>query len=166
MALYDGKPSFGRHIIEPGLVERLLDRIQPFISVETPELIDGARRERLWYYPPEAIREAVINSLVHRDWTYTTEVEMNRYAHQLEIINPGRMQNYMTIEKMLAGQRMPRNPLIADIMRDYGYVDARGMGVRRKIVPLTQKYSGKDAEFKATEDYLSVTLPAKVIHFK
>jgi ATP-dependent DNA helicase RecG len=67
----------------------------------------------------------------------------------------------MTIEKMLAGQRSPRNQIIAEIMRDYGYVDMRGMGVRRKIVPLTRDYTGKEAAFELTDDYLRVTLPAR-----
>lgn len=67
----------------------------------------------------------------------------------------------MTIEKMLAGQRSPRNSIIVDIMRDYGYVDARGMGVRRKIVPLTREYAGKDAIFKLTDDFVRVVIPAR-----
>ena len=50
----------------------------------------------------------------------------------LEIISPGRLPNSMTIEKMLADQRSPRNPIIMEVLCDYGYVDARGMGgVRR-----------------------------------
>ena len=65
----------------------------------------------------------------------------------------------MTVEKMLAGQRSPRNPLLVDVMRDYGYVDARGMGVRRKIVPLVRSLTGQDARFEATDDYVRVTLP-------
>ncbi|OIN94230.1 MAG: hypothetical protein AUJ20_01565 [Comamonadaceae bacterium CG1_02_60_18] len=68
----------------------------------------------------------------------------------------------MTVEKMLQGQRSPRNPIIVEIMRDYRYVDARGMGVRRKIVPLTREFSGRDAVFDVTDDYLRVTLPARV----
>jgi ATP-dependent DNA helicase RecG len=62
----------------------------------------------------------------------------------------------MTVEKMLAGQRSPRNPLIVDVLRDYGYVDARGMGVRSKIVPLLLQHNGVDPEFEATEDCLLV----------
>lgn len=42
----------------------------------------------------------------------------------------------MTIEKMLAGQRSTRNQLIMEILRDYGYVDSKGMGVRIKVGPL------------------------------
>ena len=64
----------------------------------------------------------------------------------------------MTIEKMKAGQRSPRNTLVMEVLRDYGYVDYRGMGVRTKIVPLTKALTSKVAEFEATEDYLKATL--------
>jgi len=47
-------------------------------------------------------------------------------------------------------------------MRDYGYVDARGMGVRRKIVPLTRDYSGQEARFELTDDELRVVIPARL----
>ena len=67
----------------------------------------------------------------------------------------------MSVEKMLAGQRSPRNPIIVEIMRDYGYVDARGMGVRRKIVPLTRDYSGRDVQFDLTDDFLKLVIPAR-----
>jgi ATP-dependent DNA helicase RecG len=118
------------------------------------------RRERFWKYSPDAMREAIINALVHRDWTRSVELEIVDYADRLEITSAGTMQNAMTIEKMLAGQRSARNPILVEIMRDYNYVDARGMGVRRKIVPLTKELSGKDAMFELTEDYLKVILPA------
>ncbi len=48
----------------------------------------------------------------------------------MEIISPGRLPNSMTIEKMLAGQRSSRNPIIMEVLCNYGYVDARGMGGR------------------------------------
>lgn len=53
------------------------------------------------------------------------------------------MQNSMTVDKMIAGQRSPRNPLIVGVLLDYGYVDARGMGVRNKIIPLLLKNNGR-----------------------
>jgi predicted HTH transcriptional regulator len=81
-----------------------------------------------------------------------------RYADRIEVKSPGALQNSMTAEKMLAGQRSPRNPLIVDVLRDYGYVDARGMGVRTKIVPLLVKQNGVPPEFEATDDYLLVRM--------
>lgn len=52
-----------------------------------------------------------------------------------------------------------RNPIIVDVLRDYGYVDARGMGVRRKFLPLVRAASGREPHFGATENALTVILP-------
>ena len=119
------------------------------------------RRETEFLYPWEAIREVVINALVHRDWTRTTDVEVVCYSDRIEITSPGTLQNSMTIEKMLAGQRSPRNPIIVDILRDYGYVDARGMGIRNKVVPLMRTQNNADPQFELTEDFLRIILPRR-----
>lgn len=161
VALFEGPAGAGRQRVEPGLIERLVDRMRPFISDESTASDEGLRRERVFRYPLDALRESILNALVHRDWTRALEVEVVNYADRLEVTSPGTLQNSMTIEKMLAGQRSPRNPIIVEIMRDYGYVDMRGMGVRRKIVPLTREYSGRDAKFDLTDDYLRVVIPAR-----
>jgi ATP-dependent DNA helicase RecG len=150
-----------REAVEPGLIEHLLSRMTPFVSGEGEELVGGVRRERAWRYPPDALREAIVNALAHRDWTRPMEVEVTSYSNRLEVLSPGSLQNSMTVEKMLAGQRSPRNPLIVDVLRDYGYVDARGMGIRNKIVPLVREASGTDPTFEATDDFLRVFLPAR-----
>jgi len=160
-ALWRQTDRGGRERLEPGLLERLEDRMTPFISTESDEIETGFSRKRAWHYPREALREAILNALVHRDWTRAEEIEVVAYSDRMEITSPGAMQNSMTVEKMLAGQRSPRNPIITGLMRDYGYVDARGMGVRRKIVPLVREYAGRDALFEASEDFLRVTLPAR-----
>jgi ATP-dependent DNA helicase RecG len=136
--------------------------MRPFISVESNTLTDSMRRDRQYKYPVESIREAVVNALVHRDWTRPMDIEVINYVNRMEIKSPGSLQNSMTVEKMLAGQRSPRNPILVEVMRDYGYVDARGMGVRRKIVPLVRSLSGEDVRFEATEDFVRVTLPARM----
>lgn len=105
-----------------------------------------------------ALREAIVNALAHRDWTRYAEVEIVRYADRLEVLSPGSLQNSMTVEKMVAGQRSARNPLIVEVLRDYGCVDARGMGVRKKIIPLLLKENGTEPDFMATEDYLTVVM--------
>ncbi|ANB71303.1 transcriptional regulator [Paraburkholderia phytofirmans OLGA172] len=148
-------------LIENGLIEDLLDRMQgqSLVSAEGEDLGDGLRRERIWHYPPDALREAIVNALAHRDWTRNLEVEIVAYADRLEVLSPGALQNSMTVEKMLAGQRSPRNTTIVGVLRDYGYVDARGMGVRNKIVPLVRAATGIEPTFDATEDYVRVVLP-------
>lgn len=146
---------------QPGLIEVFMERAQPFLSEETAKLVENLRRERLWLYPPDAVRECLLNAFAHRDWTRPAEVEVVRTRNELKVTSPGALQNWMTLSKMLAGQRSARNPIIVEVLRDYGYVDARGMGVRRKIVPLVREYTGNEAVFEATDDFLRVTLPAK-----
>ncbi|HEY7802994.1 MAG TPA: ATP-binding protein [Orrella sp.] len=161
VALFEGKIGSGREIIEPGLIERLVDRMLPFISEQSNSIDTSLRRSITSRYPLEALREAILNAAVHRDWTRSIEIGVTNYADRLEVTSPGALQNSMTLDKMFAGQRSPRNPIIMEVMRDYGYVDARGMGVRRKIVPLTREYCGQDATFELTDDYLKVTIPAR-----
>ena len=158
VALWEKVSGGGRKIAENGLIESFVDAIRPFVSEETEPLDDSMRRERRWHYPVDALREAVVNALAHRDWTRYEEIEITRYADRLEILSPGALQNSMTVEKMIAGQRSPRNPLIVEVLRDYGYVDARGMGVRHKIIPLLIEQNGVEPEFQATEDYLKLVM--------
>ena len=153
-----GRQSDASELIERGLIETLMDRMRPFITIEGATLADGLRRQRTWHYPPQALREAIINALAHRDWARAREVEIVAYADRLEIVSPGALQNSMTIEKMLAGQRSPRNPIIVEVLRDYGYVDTRGMGVRNKIIPLMREANGIEPRFEATEDYVKIVL--------
>lgn len=158
IARWKESPRSGRRIVEKGLVEILVDSMRPFVSEETSEVDDSMRRERRWHYPVEALREAVVNALAHRDWTRYEEIEVVRYVDRLDILSPGALQNTTTVTKMLAGRRSARNPLVVAVLRDYGYVDARGMGVRKRIVPLLREVNGVDPEFDATEDYLKLTM--------
>ncbi|MGQ0595002.1 MAG: RNA-binding domain-containing protein [Gammaproteobacteria bacterium] len=158
IALRRGTPGGGREIAENGLIEGLVDAMRPFISEEAEGVDESMRRERRWHYPLEAVREAVVNALAHRDWTRYEEIEVTRYQDRLEILSPGALQNGMTVKKMIAGQRSSRNPLIVDVLRDYGYVDARGMGVRNKIIPLLKEQNGIEPEFRATEDHLRLIM--------
>jgi ATP-dependent DNA helicase RecG len=158
VALWKGRAGGGREMVENGLIEAFVGAVRPFLSEETEPLGESMRRERHWHYPLAALREAVVNALAHRDWTRYEEIEVARYRDQLEILSPGALQNSMTIEKMIAGQRSPRNPLIVEVLRDYGYVDARGMGVRNKIIPLLREQNGVEPKFQATEDYLRLVM--------
>ena len=159
VALWKGHPNGRREMVEKGLIEVLVDAMRPFVSEESGEVDASMRRDRHWHYPVEALREAIVNALAHRDWTRYEEAEVVRYADRLVVASPGALPNTMTVGKMIAGQRSPRNPLVVDVLRDYGYVDARGMGVRNKIIPLLAERNGVEPDFHASEDHLVVTMP-------
>lgn len=150
-----------KQLVDEGLIEKFSSAIEPFITQESSDIDEHMRREKTWFYPWEAIRETVINALAHRDWTRSVDIEVTNYSDRLEVISPGKLQNSMTIGKMVAGQRSPRNTLIMEILRDYGYVDSRGMGVRTKVIPLMRTLNHIDPIFEATDDYLKTVLPRK-----
>ncbi len=152
-----------KRLVDDGIIEKFSVTIEPFITLEADRIDEHMRREKEWLYPWEAVRELVINALAHRDWTRSVDIEITCYSDRLEIISPGKLQNSMTIEKMIAGQRSPRNPIIMEVLRDYGYVDARGMGVRTKVIPLMRRSNHADPIFEATEDYLKTILPRKLV---
>ena len=148
--------------IDDGLIEKFTRMIRPYIFPEGESISEDMTRERVGLYPWEAIRETLINAIAHRDWTRSVDIEVTLYSDRLEVISPGAMQNSMTVEKMIAGQRSPRNHLIVDLLRDYGYVDARGMGVKTKVIPLMKSENNQAPIFKATDDYVKVILPQKI----
>ena len=147
-----------REMIDEGLIEIFARQIDPFISQEDDDIDEGLRRGKRQHYPKEAIREVVLNALAHRDWTKSVDIEVTVYSDRLEVISPGKLHNSMTVKKMVDGQRSPRNPMIMDILRDYGYVDSRGMGVRKKVIPLMRKTNNTEPVFEATDDYLKTIL--------
>lgn len=145
-------------LLDGGVIERFMEVISPFISQQAKEVDTSLRRDTHWFYPLEAIREVLINALAHRDWTRFVEIEVGSYSNRFEVISPGALPNSMSIEKMKAGQRSPRNTIVMEVLRDYGYVDYRGMGVRTKIVPLTKELTGKEPEFMVSDDGLKTIL--------
>ncbi|NQU63409.1 MAG: putative DNA binding domain-containing protein [SAR324 cluster bacterium] len=149
----------GKQLVDQGLIERFLEQIKPFITQEPDSIDENFRRETKWFYPLEAVREVLLNALAHRDWTRYVDIEVGIYSDRIEIISPGKLQNSMTIEKILAGQRYTRNAIIMEVLRDYQYVDFRGMGIRTKVIPLMKRNNNVEPIFEATDDYLKVTLP-------
>lgn len=129
-------------LVENGLVEQAVEFIKRNTGVETV-LKDGVRRENRWTYPEEAIRETIVNALVHRDYLLSgSDIELAIFENRLEVGSPGRLPNGITPQRMLSGCRSARNQLLKDIMRDYGYLEHMGMGIPRKIVKSMQAHNG------------------------
>ena len=85
-------------------------KVQTIIDPET-----GKRRDRT-EYPIEAIREAVLNALIHRDYSHLTEgtpVQINFFSDRLEIHSPGSLYGRMTVEQLGHARPDLRNPALA-----------------------------------------------------
>jgi ATP-dependent DNA helicase RecG len=133
-------------LLENGLVEQAVEFVRRNTGV-TASLADGARRVESRAYPDEAIRETIVNALVHRDYLLSsTDIELSIYEDRIEVISPGKLPNGITPERMRVGCRAARNQLLKDTMRDYGYLEHMGLGVPRKIIRLMHEHNGTDPE--------------------
>ncbi|MCP4147240.1 MAG: transcriptional regulator [bacterium] len=144
-------------MLEPGFFTMALNFLKAFISHERLDE-SGIRRKRYWDYPPEVIRELIINATVHRDWTNANTNRIEIYSDRMEITSFGGLPNTLTLKKIKAGQQYPRNPILTRFARDYGYMDDRGMGIRRKVIPLMIEHNNVEPLFDITADYFKVIL--------
>lgn len=137
-------------LLEAGLV----DQAWAFVRRNTTPTahLEGARRVDRWEYPEEVVREVLVNGLIHRDYSIAgTDIMLAVYADRMEVVSPGRLPNTVTIDGMRSGARYARNQTLVNIMRDYGYVDARGMGVRNKIIPGMRAHNGTEPDLVGEE---------------
>ena len=143
--------------METSLVEQAWDFMRR--NTKPSARIEGGRRIDRWEYPEAVFREAVVNALVHRDYSIAgTDVLLAIYADRVEIESPGRLPNTVTVAGMKSGMRYARNQTLVNVMRDYGYVDARGMGVRNKMIPGMQAHNGTEPELVAEDARFIVRL--------
>ena len=144
-------------LIEPGLADRAWDFVRR--NTTPTAYLEGPRRIDRWEYPEAVVREAVVNALVHRDYSIAgTDVMLAIFSDRMEIVSPGRLPNTVTVEGMRAGARYARNQTLVNIMRDYKYVDARGMGVRNKIIPGMRAHNGTEPDLVEEEYRFTVRL--------
>ena len=145
------------YLLDPSLVDKAWDFVR--LNTTPTAHLDGMRRIDRWPFPEQVVRECVANALAHRDYSIRgTDITLSLFPDRLEIESPGSLPNTITVERMRAGVRYARNQTLMNVMRDYGYVDARGMGIRNKVVPGMIAHNGTEPEFLAEEHRLTVRL--------
>ncbi len=90
------------------------------------------RRRDVWSIPLEPLREAVINALVHADWSQRgSPVRVAFFDDRIEVENPGILPPGITVEDMKQGVSKIRNPVIARVFRELNLIEQWGSGVPR-----------------------------------
>ncbi len=144
-------------VLEKGVIDRTVDFAAR--NMGTTAWLEGGRRRRKKALPIDAVREAVVNAAAHRDYTITgTDIEVSLYSDRLEVISPGRLPNGVSVEKMKEGLRVARNELLKEILRDYGYVEHLGMGVRNRIIGSMRVHNGTEPDLIEEEHRFIVCL--------
>lgn len=90
--------------------------------------IIGRKRVETLEISEEALREAIINAMVHRDYFSNGRIQIDVFSDRIEISNPGWL---LFDEKDFGNISIARNPIIADIAHRLGYVERIGSGIKR-----------------------------------
>jgi ATP-dependent DNA helicase RecG len=116
-----------------GLLRQLLE--VPYEVPAEGHGLEALQRREHWEYPREALRELVINALIHRDYTALGDIQIRVYNDRLEIWNPGGLPEGVRIEDLKREGHIskPRNPLLAQAFYYAALVERWGTGTTRVI---------------------------------
>ncbi|AWW25660.1 ATP-binding protein [Acetobacterium sp. KB-1] len=96
--------------------------------------IQGAKRIEFIDYPEDAVREALVNALIHRDYNIIgAEIHIDIYDVRMEIVSPGGMYDGKNIQEVDINRisSIRRNLVLADIFNRLDYMERRGSGLKR-----------------------------------
>ena len=147
----------------------LLNNAESFIrnnSINQWE-IRGMKREENNDYPYRAVREALVNAMIHRDYQIIgTEIHVDMFDDRMEIVSPGGMMNGSRIQDLdlFRIPSMRRNEIISDLFGRLRFMERRGSGISRII----NSYRETDCKpkFYSNELYFLVILPNKNFEFQ
>ena len=134
--------------------KQVLDRIE--VENTTLAKITPKERQEKRVWDQVALREAVINALVHNDYTSEVPPKIEFFADRIEITSFGGLPQGMTIDEFFEGYSFPRNKELMRVFKDLDLVEHLGSGVPRILTSY-----GREC-FKFTENFLRMTFPSLV----
>ena len=123
----------------------------------TRATFEGLYRNDVRDYPEEALREALLNSLVHRDYSFSASTLISVYDDRIEFVSVGGLLGGISLDDILLGLSVCRNPKLAAIFYRLKLIEAYGTGVPKII----KAYAGTGLEPKieVTSNAFKITLP-------
>lgn len=142
-AVYEGtgKTKFKTRKEFTGSVLRQMDEAYEFISLNNNlnSTIEGLKRVDNPDYPPYAIREALLNAIVHRDYDYSGSILINIFDDRMEFVSIGGLVKGMTMQDVMGGVSQSRNMVLANIFYRLELIESYGTGIRR----IMESYEGR-----------------------
>ncbi len=93
-------------------------------------VIEGVRRVDFWDYPEKALRECLVNTIVHRDYTIAgSHIRVHIFENRIEVRSPGSIPNSLTLEKIRLGTIYHRNPVLMQFFYDAHLSERLGQGI-------------------------------------
>ncbi|MEM7536237.1 MAG: ATP-binding protein [Chloroflexota bacterium] len=129
---------------------------------------EGLQRVDRYLFPRAALREAILNAVIHKDYNSRIPIQLRVYEDQIRLWNPGQLPENWTLEELLAEHKShPYNPLIANAFYRAGYIESWGRGIEEINgecqahdiePPIYDSKSGLSLIFHANPRHLLVSL--------
>ncbi len=120
--------------------------------------IEAVRRKEVPQYPPQVVREAIINALVHADYSVKgSTIQIAIFEDRMEITNPGALPFGLSMETALSGFSQLRNKVIGRVFQELDLIEHWGTGLGR-MIEICQDQGISEPLFEEVDNYFRVTL--------
>jgi ATP-dependent DNA helicase RecG len=109
------------------MLEQTEEFIRRNIRLLSYRVSTSFQREDKFEYPIDALREAMINALIHRNYTETADVRVFIFDNRIEVINPGSFPEGVSPDEPI---HKPVNPIISQLIYDAGFIEKYGSGIK------------------------------------
>jgi ATP-dependent DNA helicase RecG len=161
MAVFEGleKEVFKERREISGSLFRQLEETYSLLDIfnHTHAEVKGLIRLEKQDYPEEALREALLNALVHRDYAFSASTLISVFDDRIEFVSIGGLTKGVTLDDIMLGLSMPRNENLANIFYRLRLIEAYGTGIPK----IMRSYAAcsKKPELQATNNAFKITLP-------
>ncbi len=143
-----------------GSLLKQVDDAYAFLDMrnDTSATFEGVHRVDHRAYPPAALREALLNAIVHRDYAYSASTLISVYSDRIEIISVGGLIPGFHLNDVTSGLSICRNPKLANVFYRLSLIEAYGTGLKKILAAYHHMEAGQ--LFQVTEKVFKVTLPS------
>jgi ATP-dependent DNA helicase RecG len=138
----------------------LLAELDSFLKgrlTQKPVAVSNLREQAVFDYPPETVRELLMNAVLHRDYQSTSPTRFYQFSDRIEIQNPGGLYGDASPENFPRVNAY-RNPIIAEAMHVLGYVNRFGRGIAR-AKRVMQENGSPEPQFKFEINHFLAIIP-------
>lgn len=162
---FDGKELSDEVLAEKrfaGNLVTVLTELDTFLKgrfIQKPIRETELREKLVWDFPPESIRELLMNAVLHRTYDSNSPIRFYQFSDRIEIQNPGGLFGDVTPENFPRANDY-RNPVLAEVMHNLGYVNRFGRGIARAQRFLRENASA-EATFEFQPNFFLATIPRR-----
>ncbi len=125
-------------------------------NIAVKSTIEGLRRKEQRDYPIAAVREALLNAIIHRDYSFNGSTLVNIYDDRIEFVSLGGLVSGLSMEAVLMGVSQSRNACLANVFYRLKLVESYGTGIKR--IKALYKNSQRQAVFESAPGAFKTTL--------